>query len=486
VPKKLSVDLNDALPRLLGAHPEGAGIDAIVTALGDVASKRTLQRRLTGLMQAKLVVSLGEARALRYFLAPSDEVQIDSRRIHPDHNYRSSAESLDFAPLGVAEITLPFSTAAADARAQVHQPIAMRRPVGYRREFLDAYRPNETRYLSPDVVAHLRRLGQVPAVELAAGTYSQNILQRLLIDLSWASSRLEGNTYSLLETERLLQAGEAAPGRNTVETQMILNHKDAIEFLVSGTDDIEIGINDFTVKNLHALLASNLLADPTTCGRLRSGNVGIGGSVYLPLNGGPVLSEMFAQLIDTAAAIREPYEQAFFLLVQLPYLQPFDDVNKRVSRLAANIPLIKQQLCPLSFIDVPQQPYIDGLLAVYELNRVELLRDVFIWAYERSAHRYTAVRHSIGEPDRFRLRYRDALLTVVRDAVLNKIMPSPHAIKVQAIAAQVADEHVDHFVRLVQQELNALHEGNFARFKVRPSEFEAWRKAVRKSSRNRQ
>ena len=96
-------------------------------------------------------------------------------------------------------------------------------------------------------------------------------------------------------------------------------------------------------------------------------------------------------------------------MVHLPYLQPFDDVNKRTSRLSANIPLIRENLSPLSFVDVPEQAYIDGLLGVYELNQIELLRDVFVWAYERSCARYSAVRQPLGEPDKFRLRYRDRI-----------------------------------------------------------------------------
>jgi len=108
-------------------------------------------------------------------------------------------------------------------------------------------------------------------------------------------------------------------------------------------------------------------------------------------------------------------------MVQLPYLQPFDDVNKRVSRLSANIPLFKHNLCPLSFVDVPERPYVEGMLGVYELNRYELLRDVFIWAYERSCQRYTAVRQSLGEPDQFRLRYREQLRQVVQTIVQQQL-----------------------------------------------------------------
>jgi Fic family protein len=127
-------------------------------------------------------------------------------------------------------------------------------------------------------------------------------LNRLLIDLSWSSSRLEGNTYSLLDTKELIEHGTAAPGKDAKETQMI-----------------------------------------------------------------------FELLLTKAAAIRDPFEQSLFLMVQLPYLQPFVDVNERTSRLAANISLIKSNLVPLSFIDVPGSVYIDGLIGVYEHTRVELL-----------------------------------------------------------------------------------------------------------------
>ena len=102
-----------------------------------------------------------------------------------------------------------------------------------------------------------------------------------------------------------------------------------------------------------------------------------------------------------------------FVMAQLPYLQPFDDVNKRVSRLAANIPLIKANFVPLSFEDVPRDLYTEAILGVYEMKRVELLRDVFIWAYGRSAARYAAVRQSLGEPDPFRLQYRSELRDVI-------------------------------------------------------------------------
>src|SRR5579863_6110423 len=153
-----------------------------------------------------------------------------------------------------------------------------------------------------------------------------------------------------------------------------------------------LGFNRYTILNLHGILAQNLLHDEGAEGRLRRIPVGIEKSAFHPLEVPQLIEECFNQVLATAAAIQDPFEQSFFAMAQLPYLQPFDDVNKRVSRLAANIPFIKRNLLPLSFIDVPRPLYTDALLGVYEQNDTSLLRDVFVWAYERSAQQYAAVR----------------------------------------------------------------------------------------------
>ena len=168
------------------------------------------------------------------------------------------------------------------------------------------------------------------ADHLPAGTYARQILSRLIIDLSWASSRLEGNTYSRLDTERLILFGQSAEGKDAVETQMILNHKAAIEFLVDAAD--ELRFNKYTLLNLHALLSDNLLANHDAVGRLRELPVEISGSVFHPMAIPQVLAECFTQILDTAEAIRDPFEQSFFVMVHLPYLQPFEDVNKISTR----------------------------------------------------------------------------------------------------------------------------------------------------------
>ncbi len=254
---------------------------------------------------------------------------------------------------------------------------------------------------------------------------------------------------------------------------MILNHKEAIEFLIASADDI--GFNRYTVLNLHAMLSDNLLADPTASGRLRSIAVGIGQTVFLPLEGPQRIEENFQQILDTVTAIEDPFEQAFFAMVQLPYLQPFEDVNKRVSRLAANIPLIKRNLCPLSFVDVPQPTYISAMIGIYELNKIDLLRDVFVWAYKRSCARYSAVRQSLGEPDLFRVQYRTLIADAVTHVVRARLGKTGAIAYVRGFAeSQVPLKDQPSFIEVTETQLMNLHEGNIARYRLRPSEFEAW------------
>jgi hypothetical protein len=226
-------------------------------------------------------------------------------------------------------------------------------------------------------------------------------------------------------------------------------------------------------------LSDNLRADPQASGRLRERPVGIAGTVYHPLEIAQLIEECLRQILDAATAIDDPFEQAFFVMVQLPYFQPFEDVNKRVSRLAANIPLIRMNLCPLSFVDVPERAYVDGILGVYELNRIELLRDVFLWAYERSSARYSAVRRSLGEPDPFRMRYRGEIATAVAEVVRSRLDKQAAVVYVRQTSAAVPESDRARFTEIVETELMSLHEGNIARYRIQPSEFREWREGWR-------
>ena len=308
--------------------------------MGNSVPRRTLQRRLALLVEQGRIQMLGKARSVRY------------RRMALPVRGTLSVQLADVTVQAHAEVYVPTSPEGAQIKAYVRQPRALRAPVGYKLEFLEQYHPNHTAYLPQGLRDQLYALGRSPADQTPAGTFARDILNRLLIDLSWASSQLEGNTYSRLETQRLIEFGQAAEGKGALETQMILNHKQAIEYLV--LDPAHAELTPDTIIALHALLSDGLMADPAAVGRIRRRAVEIGGSVFLPVALPQRLEELFGIVVQMAAEIHDPFEQAFFLMVHLPYLQAFEDVNKLLSRLAANIPFVRHNLCPLSFIDVPQ------------------------------------------------------------------------------------------------------------------------------------
>jgi Fic family protein len=463
MPKLLPDDLLERVTRTLAAEPRGLSLAELQEALKDIVSRRSLQRRLDVWGRSGEIKTEGIRRGRRYFPAGNNTVQTAAA----DAGQSAGASEPEAVTSSIA-----ISAAGRQVQALVHRPIADRAPIGYQRDFLQRYAPNDTEYLPETLKTHLRALGRTPDGHRPAGTYAREILNRLLIDLSWASSRLEGNTYTLLDTRELIEHGTAAAGKDAKETQMILNHKAAIELLVESAE--EIGVNRYTITNLHALLADNLLEDSRNAGRLRTASIAIGGTTYMPTAIPQLIEELFTLLLDKAATIRDPFEQSLFLMAQLPYLQPFIDVNKRTSRLAANIPLIKSNLVPLSFVDVPEKLYTDGLIGVYELNRVELLRDVYLWAYERSVRRYKTVRDSLPEPDAFRLKYRSEIADIVRHAVREKIRPTEAALA-RLAKPLVSPEDLDRVASIALAELTELHEGNIARFRLRPSEFKQWK-----------
>ena len=428
---------------VLRMQPAGLKIADIAERLNIAVSRRTLLRRLQDLIATGDIFAEGERNARRYY-CPSQQ---------------------DLLPLSVEGISL---------KQTVMLPLQQRTPVGYHRDFLDRYMPNQSYYLSVSIREHLHAIGTVFQQSLPAGTYAKRMLHRLLIDLSWNSSRLEGNTYSLLETQRLLDFGIAADSKHIFETQMILNHKAAIDFIIHEADQ-SLLFKSETILNLHALLSNNLLPNPAARGQLRKIPVGIHKTVYLPPEITGLIAECFELILAKAQAIIDPFEQAFFVMVHLPYLQAFEDVNKRVSRLAANLPLIKHNLMPLSFIDVPQDDYISGLIAIYELNRVALLRDVFVWAYQRSASRYQLVHNTLGQPDPLQLQYQSELRQIIRDILSNGL----HGQAMIAAISNFSAAHIpaamqDVFCQLVEKELASLHLGNIAIYQIEPAVFTTW------------
>jgi DNA-binding transcriptional ArsR family regulator len=234
----------EAIENIVRQYTDGVGAPDIARALPTKIPERTLQYRLKLLVDAGQLTREGEGRWTKYRL----------RKRPPE----------SAVPAEAGPPIVPLSERAQEIREYLRQPAVARKPVGYYRDFLDSYRPNVSAYLSADVRARLAEIGKSNFKDQPAGTYAKQILSRLLIDLSWNSSRLEGNTYSLLDTRRLIEFGQQAEGSDRRDAQMILNHKDAIEFLVGSAG--EIGFKRYTILNLHAILANNLLQDATAVG----------------------------------------------------------------------------------------------------------------------------------------------------------------------------------------------------------------------------
>lgn len=447
MPKKERAGITERILAVLDMATDGVRVIDLESQLKGLAARRTIQRRLDILIAAGQVRAAGEGPARRFF----------SR--HPQTT--------------MVESGIRYGIAAEAALTQVRRPERLREPVSFDASILTNYTPNESRLLPKAVRDRMFKRGVVDGERLA-GTYARQIFDRLLIDLSWASSHLEGNTYDLLQTARLINEGVVAEGKSAQETQMILNHKRAIEFLLEEAGNLRP--DSLTLRNLHAILADNLLPDPDDAGRLRTRQVWISGSVYEPLAVPQRINEHFLELSSKASAIRDPYEQSFFCLTMLPYLQPFIDVNKRVARLATNIPLIRDNHCPITFIDVPFDEYVQSLLAVYELRDFDPMIDLFDWAQSRSVKRYLAVSQSLGEPDRFRMKYGNDIFSVVAELVRHPEMdPVEFAYQVvhdHSVAGDAKSDIAAHAIN----ELERINEGNFARYGLRKSEFDAWQR----------
>lgn len=402
--------------------------------------------------------------AIRRAVAPDDD---------PSTVWRTLRRLVDEGRLevsGKGRATGYTIAGSAVVRAHLQTPYNRRPPVTYRKGFLDAYVPGKTYYLSEADRARLLEAGRPAGGPIAAGTFARRILEQLLVDLSWASSRMEGNTYDILQTERLIRFGEEAAGKDRKEALMILNHKEAIQYVVDNLDDITLRRADLFA--IHALLSDGLLGDPAMAGRLRVGAVGISHSSYKPLDDAVTIAEEFDILIAKAAEITDPFEQSFFLLVHIPYLQAFVDINKRTSRVASNVPLLKADLAPMSFLTMDDADYIDGLIGIYELNNVALLREVYIDSYLASAEKYRVLRAEVETPEKAALAYREFVREAVRRSVLEFKAFRADKVLAMATEAGISEEDRDAVVAYVGQQVRGLHEGNVIRYKLRPADLE--------------
>lgn len=268
----------------------------------------------------------------------------------------------------------------------LNKPFFEREQKSYNFEFLLEYIPNKTSFLWEQF--NLIKTNYLDKHILSSYDYKENLraIENLLIDLSFSSSKFEGNTYSYLDTEILIKYNNSAEWKTQVETQMILNHKNAIKYIIDNKKVIGLSKEDF--QNIHIFLGKDLLLD-SHLWKIRSSEVSIWGSSYLPLDNEFQLAEQFDLFLQKLNDIKNPFEQSLFILVFIPYFQIFIDINKRTSRIWANIPLIKNWLIPFSFLQIKDRDYINAVLAIYELNDISLMRDLFVNNYLLNMKRYT-------------------------------------------------------------------------------------------------
>lgn len=207
--------------------------------------------------------------------------------------------------------------------------------------------------------------------------------ERLAIDLSWKSSQIEGNTYSLLETERLLKDRETAAGKTKEEAIMLLNHKDALDFIIENTDYLH-PLSISKIEDIHSILTKELIVERN----LRKRRIGISGTNYRPLDNEFQISEALRNSCDVINSKNSVFEKALLALVLISYIQPFMDGNKRTARIVSNAILMNEKHCPLSFRTVDSIDYKKAMLLFYEQNNISRFKEIFINQFEFAVKTY--------------------------------------------------------------------------------------------------
>jgi hypothetical protein len=254
---------------------------------------------------------------------------------------------------------------------------------------------------------------------------------------------------------------------------MILNHKEAIAYLVRHIETLEA--SEETIRTIHYLLADSLVA-PGAAGQLRDESIRISGTTYAPIEGRERLARILDSMLTKACAIEDPFEQSLFLLAHISYLQAFIDVNQRTARLASIIPLIRRDFVPQSFVDVDPAAYINATICVYELNEVGPLADLYAWSYRRSCARYDIQAKVVGF-DEISALYRPLRRAMVTDLVRAKVPVGKAAQWVaDHVPGNVDPQHREKFISDVEAEIQSLDASRIAGLGITREELEAWRK----------
>jgi Fic family protein len=312
-------------------------------------SYATVKRVLTSLAGEKLIIAKGLGKGTKYFISPAFEV---FRLIDIDDYYKKEIDE---------------RTIKADFNFSIFDLLADH----------DLFTEHEMAYLSDLQEQFSRNISQLTPAEY------QKEFERLAIDLSWKSSQIEGNTYSLLETERLLKEKETASGKTQAEAIMLLNHKEAIDFIMENPDYL-IPVSIAKIEDIHRMLTSGLGIDFN----LRKRRIGISGTNYRPLDNEFQILEAVGRSCEIVNRKENIFEKAMLILLLLSYIQPFMDGNKRTARIVSNAVLINCKYCPISFRTVDSVDYKKAMLLFYEQNNISGFRKIFIDQFAFAVNTY--------------------------------------------------------------------------------------------------
>lgn len=310
----------------------------------------TVKRILTKLISENLVLPIGKGRGTKYMIDPAFDLlypidveeyfgkEIDEREIKDSFNLLLIKDVLSKIELFTAEEHLQLAN------------------------LQEKYRNN--------------------SAELSEAEYKKE-LERLAIDLSWKSSQIEGNTYSLLETERLLKDKETAQGKPKDDAIMLLNHKEALDFIIDNPDYVT-PLTISTIEDIHSLLIKDLGVDRN----IRRRRVGISGTNYKPLDNEFQIREALTDLCELVNNRENVFEKALLVLLLISYIQPFGDGNKRTARIVSNAILMNNDYCPISFRTIDSVEYKKAMLLFYEQNNLAAFKKIFISQFEFAVKTY--------------------------------------------------------------------------------------------------
>lgn len=349
------------------------------------------------------------------------------------------------------------------------RPLQQRSKVCYQEEFMAAYVPNETFYLTSQQRLSLASTCPIGAFDARDKRVSLQVKQ-FMTDLTHNSSVMEGVKVNMADTIGFLEQNIESRHMSPFDAVILRNHYNAIRYVVENTrypaGDNELTVCEYETRNIHSLLSDGLFKDKRQQGTLRHEHVEIRDSAYIPSDIPDVISQEFSKMMVKAHAITDPFEQSLFVLVHLPYLQPFDDCNKRTSRLLANVPLLNKGVLPVSWAEVDKNAYIEALMCVYERNSVYGMSEIFVDAFRRSYERFDIALNQ-RQPSQIEVTYARQIRDAVRQRVLHGEGSTP--LGIEAI-------HLAEFESIVEESLEGIRQNEMvgAPFRLKPADIQVW------------